>query len=250
MSTKAIPVRVALIDQTGTIARSALDEVAGALSEQVAHDFAPVWHVNATVGVYTEQQPGMWTILIQRTLDDPNALGYHTDDHNQPISYVELTRDWPATVSHELLEMLADPWGSRMHGARLPWGVEDQYERFGLAHESTHVSYLLEVCDPPEATSYEVGGVELSDFVHPHWYRTNAPPGYDFSQAGGCKIQREVAEGGYVSFCNPKTGEWYQIFNHRGQLQISDLGKFDKTADAVLRQFTDRKAREFRGRDT
>ena len=244
----AIPVHIALVDATGRIDQADLAAVAGALNEQVLADFAPVWHVRASVGAYTSVPPATWQIVIQAKLDEPGALGYHTDDvHNQPISYVALTRDWTATVSHECLEMLADAFGNRMHAARLPKGLEPAYEQFGLKHESSRVHYLVEVCDPCEATSYEVGGVPLSDFLLPTWYRTWPPaPGVAYSKVGGCTEPRQVASGGYVSFCNSE-GNWYQCMNDGG-LQVEDLGKFDRTKYATLREFSDSCARARRAR--
>lgn len=239
----AIPVHVGLVDDTGRIPPNVLAMVAGALNEQVAADFAPVWHVRATVGAYRAQDvtPGLWQIRIQRQLDDPNALGYHTDTNGQPISYVDDVQDWPAVASHELLEMLADPFGFRMHQARLPKGMDEHWKDLGLKHPTSRVSYLLEVCDPPEATSYEVGGVELSDFVTPHWYRTNPPVDGRYSHAGGVRYPREVAHGGYVSFC--VGDEWFQVFNWTGQLELQSLGRFASNDHRSLRAWTDHCAR-------
>jgi hypothetical protein len=248
-----IPVHVALVDDTHSLKASELQLAAGALSQQVAMDFAPVWHVAATVGAYEEAPANTWAIRIQAQLDEPGALGYHTDLHNQPVSYVMLTDDWTTTVSHELLEMLADPFGNRMHGARLPivggsklTRLEDHYKDFGLHHASSHVQYLLEVCDPCEATSYEVGGVAVSDFLYPDWYRTN-PPVHPHYSLRGLPAPRAVAPGGYVSFCNPLTGEWYQVFaGSGGAYQVSDLGKFDRAKHGSLREFTDEASRAYR----
>src|SRR5947209_8125733 len=119
MSTAAIPVHVALVDDTGKIKQSELATMAAAMSEQIQHDFAPVWHVRASVGAHTSPPPGTWAVHIKEKLGQRGALGYHTDNHHQPVSFVELTPDWTVTVSHEVLEMLADPWGSRLHSAEL-----------------------------------------------------------------------------------------------------------------------------------
>lgn len=239
----AIPVHVALVDDTQSIDRAALNEVAGALSEQVQADFAPIWHVNATVGAYDKAPDNTWCIRIQAKLDEPGALGYHTDVNHVPVSYVEDTPGWPATVSHELLEMLADPWGSRLHRARLPQGIEHQAEQLGLHSEHSFVHYLLEVCDPCERMSYEVGGVPLSDFLHPTWYRSNPTPQPSYSQAAGCIYPRQVAAGGYVSFA--VGNHWWQVFEVSGALQLNDLGVFDGQT-STLREWTDREARKHR----
>lgn len=243
MSTKAIPVHVALVDDTGKLGALVLAELAGALNEQIQSDFAPVWGVAATVGAYPAAPPGTWAVHIQEKLDQPGALGYHTDVHNQPIAYVQLDGGVTVTVGHETLEMLADPWGNRMHAAHLPSGVD--YTQFGLRSARSPVQYLLEVCDPCEETSYEVGGVQVSDFLLPGWYRTSPAKALAYSHAGGCSAPRQVADGGYVSFAVP-SGEWFQIFNESGSLQVQDLGHFDKTAFGSLREWADSCAREHR----
>jgi hypothetical protein len=244
--TTAIPVHVALVDETGEIDPADLARCAGSLNEQVQSDFAPAWKVAATIGAYPEAPPATWAVHIQKKLDQPGALGYHTDDQNQPVSYVEKTDSWTVTVSHETLEMLGDPYGSRPHGARLPPGLEDRYADFGLPSATSRVSYLLEVCDPCEATSYEVGGVELSDFLLPGWYRTSPAKSPAYSQVGGCSEPRQVADGGYVSFSNPVSHQWYQVFNRGGTMQVSELGKFDKSHYGSVREWTDEGARRFR----
>lgn len=247
MSTAAIPVHVALVDKTGKIKRAALDKVAGALNEQVQADFAPVWKVKASVGSYSQAPAGTWAVIIENKLDAPGALGYHTDVNGQPVSYVEYASDWPVTASHETLEMLADPFGNRMHSARLPEAVEDQWSyTFGLKTLRTHVHYLLEVCDPCEETSYAVGGVKLSDFLLPPYYRSTRSGMFDCSHANGVKTPREVADGGYVSFMGPDN-VWFQVFAQGGGYQVQKLGTFDKSYGS-LRAFADAKAREYRSK--
>lgn len=244
----AIPVHVALVDDTNSIAAADMAAMSAALNEQIQADFVPIWHVRATVGVFPNDASiphGQWAIHIQKQLDQPGALGYHTNETNQPVSFVEQTDTTSVTVSHELLEMLADPWGSRMHPALLPEGTEGQFQQFGLSYERQRVWYLLEVADPCEQTSYEVGGVAVSDFLLPAWYRSS-PMGQDmYSRVNGCTAPRQVADGGYVSFAN-QSGEWFQVFNQGGTLQTNDLGNFDKASHGSLREWVDQAAREHR----
>ncbi|MEA2255584.1 MAG: hypothetical protein QOG35_1629 [Solirubrobacteraceae bacterium] len=240
-----IPVHIALVDDTASIEHQTLAEVAGALNAQIQQDFAPVYRVAATVGAYPRAPANTWAVHIKRQLDEPGALGYHADAHNQPFARVELTDGWPATVSHEVLEMLADPFGNRLHGGRVPQGID--HHDVGLPRFTSHVSYLLEACDPCEATSYEVGGVALSDFLVPAgWYRANPAPGHAYSHAGGCTQPRQVADGGYVSFAHGPS--WFQVFNEAGALQLQSIGTFNRGLYASLREFTDYHARTFRAR--
>lgn len=246
MSVGAIPVHIALVDESGQVTLEELQSLAGSLNEQIQRDFAPIWNVKASVGAYTKAPPATWAVIIQKALDQPGALGYHTDNANQPVAYVEYQpgpNGYTVTVSHEALEMLADPYGSRMHGALLPEGISPQ--QVGMTDPSQQVQYLLEVCDPCEETAYLVGGNELSDFLLPAWYYTAPQAGACYSCQGGCTQPRQVVNGGYVSFGNP-SGEWWQAFNENGQLSVQDLGTFDNSRYNSIREWTDEKAREYR----
>jgi hypothetical protein len=235
----SLPIHVALVSDDGRVGPDELAHVAGALNRQVQEDFAPVWHVRATVGAYPSLPAGTWGIHVVSALDDPGALGFHTDDHFQPLAYVLHDDAWTVTASHELLEMLADPWGSRFHGGRLPHGIERRFAEFGLKSTRSHVSYLVEVCDPPEAWSYDVGGVAVSDFITPRFYDVGAV-GVPYSHMGRL-ASRGVGVGGYVSF--HVRGVWWQVFNRRGGLEVRELGRFDRSSWGSVREWTDHMAR-------
>ncbi|HEX5147372.1 MAG TPA: hypothetical protein VFV85_10125 [Conexibacter sp.] len=238
MSTAAIPVHVALVDATGTIDDDELAQVAGALNEQVQADFAPVWRVAATVGAYPRASVGTWRIELRDGLDQPGAAGYHADAHKQPYALVDAQAgDWHQTASHELLEMLADPWGARFHTAAAPKG---------WSGASRRVRYLLEVCDPPEVVGYEVGGVQMSDFILPAFYRSARRGALAaYSHTGAIREPLQVIDGGYVSFVDPATDEWWQRFVSGDRVQDVNQGRADLGA-MTPREWVDAKAREVR----
>jgi hypothetical protein len=95
-------------------------------------------------------------------------------------------------LSHELLEMLADPW--------INW----------CAQGSDGKIYALEVCDAVEADrlGYEIDGVLVSDFVTPSWFEPTPADRIDFKQRIGKSL--ELAAGGYISVLNAG-GQWKQI---------------------------------------
>jgi hypothetical protein len=237
MSTAAIPVHVALVDLSGTIDASELAQVAGALNEQVQADFTPHWKVAATVGAYPSVPEGTWRIELQDGLDEPGAAGYHSDKHRQPFAKVDLSAgDWTVTASHELLEMLGDPWGSRLHTAAALQDWEGQSKR---------VRYLVELCDPCERITYQVGGVTVSDFLLPAFYRSSKrgwTSGY--SQTGALTEPLEILDGGYISFLDPQTGSWWQRFVVNGEVRDRQLGEASETG--TLREWMDEQARTFR----
>lgn len=183
------------------ISPSELAQVAGALQKQVTRDLTPAWQLPATVVSQPDpkQVPqGYWPITVASDIQEPGALGYHSDDHNQPFSLVEYDRNWATTCSHELLEMLGDPFGSRMI-------VGDS-----LIPEQGRVQYLLELCDPCEAFTYGVDGVQLSDFLLPAYHQPFSRPQTAYSFTGKLQSAHEVAPGGYLSWFVPSTREWWQ----------------------------------------
>jgi hypothetical protein len=237
VSNSAIPVHVALVDKTGTVSAGDLAEVAGALNEQVQADFAPVWRVSATVGAYPTAPPHTWRVELVDDTGEPGALGFHTDDHHQPYALVDVGGEWTVTASHELLEMLGDPWGNRLHTAATLPGWDGS--------PSTRLRYLVELCDPCEAFSYPVGGVPVSDFLLPSFYRSspNAVGGY--SHLGRLTEPLEVADGGYISMIDPATGHLWQRFVTGGDRRDVDRGVIDLGAK-MLRTRTDELAQEYR----
>ena len=237
MTTAAIPVHVALVDESGSINASELASVAGALNEQVQADFAPAWKVAATVGAYPSAPPHTWRIELQEGLDEPGAAGYHSDEHHQPFAKVDLTAgDWTVTASHELLEMLGDPWGNRLHtAAALP----------GWSGSSPRVRYLVELCDPCERFNYQVGGVPVSDFLLPAFYRSSRRAVVGYSHTGSLKAPLEVADGGYITFLDPETGDVWQRFVEGGRTEDKNWGPQQLGAKS-LREFADERAREYR----
>src|SRR5207244_12011882 len=72
----------------------------------------------------------------------------------QPYALVLYTQSWSLTASHETLEMLADPWGSRLVGGS------------SIQAGQGRVRYLIEVCDPCEAPRSEEHTSELQSPDH------------------------------------------------------------------------------------
>lgn len=215
--------QVALVSDTTAVTFAQVAQVSAALQKQASRDFEPLWGVKATVDPFEtlEDVPvDYWPVIIKDDIGDPQALGYHQDDHGQPFSLVAATAEWPLTASHECLEMLADPFGSRTVAGAPP---SQATGRAGALHR---VVYLVEVCDPCEAEgqAYSVNNVTVSDFITPHYYDPVATSSVRYSFGGAISEPHQVLDGGYVSFGDPKTNEWFQVVVENGQAQTRSLG--------------------------
>jgi len=236
-----LPHQVALVSETSAVSFSGVARLSASLQKQATRDLEPIWGVRATVDAFEKLEDvpiGYWPIIMRDDIQTPGAAGFHTDDHGQPFSLVQVEPGWPLTASHECLEMLVDPFGNRtVAGAPPPQGdrTVSQLER---------VEYLVEVGDPCEASdfAYSVNRIHLSDFITPHYYDPDGNTGVRYSFRGHVTGPHVVLKGGYVSFGNPITNEWFQIQFFGNQPETVPLGVLN-TAHKSLREAIDARVR-------
>jgi hypothetical protein len=184
-----------------------------ALQIQVNRDFAPLWgtHVRLTTAKDPASVPtGSWYLLITDNPDQAGALGWHDQTGGRPYGEVFVLPAQQGNValstvlSHELLEMLADPWVNSVVQYRDAQGGQN------LAP--------LEVCDPVENDQYDIvttdgARVAVSNFVAPGYFdqTTKAPAQWDFMKKLAGPIPAMTA-GGYISYLPITTGgTWQQL---------------------------------------
>ena len=234
--------KVGLVDMTGEVSESDMAAAAAALNIQVTRDLPQYWTVSATV--YHLPNPhdipqGFWPVMLVKTLP-PGEGGFHMTRHNQPYAKVIVTPnsdEWTVDASHEIVEMLVDPFGNRLQTSQsieIVGGViKDGPARF---------EYLVEACDPCEADAhaYSIDGVMVSDFITPHFYDPGPSPGTRYSFTGAIKAPRQILPGGYISWTDPVSGEMQQILwvNPGEPPQLRTLGP---ASGASLRQFVEQK---------
>jgi hypothetical protein len=66
------------------------------------------------------------------------------------------------TLSHEILEMLVDPWLSNVTFA-------------GAGNPNSATVFLREICDPVAGYTYNIDGVPVSDFTYPQFWMSGFP---------------------------------------------------------------------------
>jgi hypothetical protein len=224
---------IALVADTDAVSAREITRVAAALDKQVTRDFGPLWGVLATVDpVFSlEDVPvGYWPIVLRDRIKAPGADGFHKDRFGQPFARLALTESWSLTASHECLEMLADPFGDRM----IPGP--------SIKRGEGRVSYLVEVCDPPESEefAYTVNDVLVSDFITPSFFDPMKVEGVRYSFTGAVKHPRQVLEGGYISWRNQTNEHIEQLVVRNGKKEFRDLGVWHPSSRSV-REFVDSK---------
>jgi hypothetical protein len=225
-------VHVALVSKAKGISQTTLSRVAGAMQKQVLRDFGPIWNVQASVDSYPTLSSvplGAWPVIVMEQIED-GALGYHVDDHGQPYALVKHTSGWEQTVSHEVLEMLADPFGNRLVAAH------------SVKPGQGRVRYLVEVCDPSEDTQYgyTVNGMIVSDFYTPHFFDPVKNSSVRYSFTGAITAPRTVLRGGYLSWIDPASDHMWQQVWFGASKQFRDLGPVDAKEARALRAHSDR----------
>ena len=139
-----------------------------AIQKQLNEEFKHYWGLGAKLyyappGIAPPKN--MWSLFLLDTSDIAGALGYH-DANSAGIPqgkvFVKTAKNsgakWSITTSHELVEMLVDPWG-----------MTNFFQDFTSGMRRL---VAMECADPVEADKYgyQKDGIWVSNFVTPYWY--------------------------------------------------------------------------------
>lgn len=189
-------IQVALINQSQALSDEQASAIKTALQHQVNQDFLPTWGITAELGLVgqgEEPPAGSWWLVFLDDTDQAGALGYHdlTPDLH-PLSKVFVNTDLEnraapsVTASHELLEMLGNP-----------------YLGDCVVDPRTGRLYAKEVGDAVEADdlAYRKGDVLVSDFVLPAYFDPrHRGKAESLSFKGNVTEPFSLARGGYLSY--------------------------------------------------
>jgi hypothetical protein len=233
--------QLGLVDMTGQIDVDLVHSAAIALNLQVTRDLPQFWPVSATVTYLPNPDKipaGIWPVQLVKTLP-PDEGGFHSDKHKQPYAKVIASKadpSWTIDASHEILEMLVDPYGNRMQSS-----VAIEIVRGKIQDGTGQYGYLVEACDPCEDNSYAytINGVAVSDFITPHFYDPMVTSGTRYSFTGAIKGPRQILPGGYISWVNTQIDEWQQLMyvDPSKPPTIQNIGKADSSKS--LREWID-----------
>lgn len=217
-----------------------------AINRQISEDFEPYWSLGARLRLEGKSQAkpskqnlmdmrGDAIIYLWSDSDVEGALGYHArNNQGVPFGFVfteiskRLGESWTTTLSHEALELIADPEVNLLVAGPHP------------ANPKAAVFHWYEMCDAVQSERYKIEGVEVSNFVLPLYFTSGDEAGgrNDFlnrPDAGGPLKSFGVKRGGYVGFFNPQTGQ-HETYALRGdeearrRLEIKGLGQAARRA--------------------
>ena len=193
---------IAVVNQSTVVHDADVQAMVAALQTQVTRDFAPAWGIEASVGFIPKNQTPtqvQWVLAILDNADQAGALGYHDlTPAGLPLGKVFAKTtiadgaQVSVTVSHELLEMLADP---DINLAAEYDDASGRVRRF----------YAYEVADPCEADQfgYMINSVLVSDFVFPAWFESWHKAGSaQFDQQKKISAPFQLLPGGYIGVLN------------------------------------------------
>ncbi len=207
---------VAVVNHSTVVSDTEVAITVDALQRQVTNHFEPHWNAGASLIVVdstaaghamrlrasevVQQLPeGAWLLALLDDSDQATALGYHAlDPKDIPIGKVFARSDqaaglsWTVTASHELLEMLGDPYVS------LSVQIRD---------DGTAVAYETADAVEDDRFGYRIADVLVSDFVYPSWFIAASPGPWDYREH--CTGPLQLLPGGYIGVWTPGKG-WSQ----------------------------------------
>jgi hypothetical protein len=198
----------------GLVDDGALQSAIRAVNRQISEDFQPYWGFGAqlrldatlqrrSAKIKNSELRGDAVLYIRVSPRNAADEGFHTSTFGGvPYGFVyldvsaKLGDEWTITLSHEALELLADPELNLLVQGPHPTRPRRQ------------VFHWFEMCDAVQDENYLVDGVRVSNFVLPPYFTSSRERGgrNDFL---GTKVKGKtlrsfgVNPGGYINFFDP-----------------------------------------------
>jgi len=227
-----------IVNTSETIIKADFDKVIKAIRKQVSQHFSPVWGMNATIKTKMltnkgKQDPSLnkadVILYVGELSDDPdsvdNALGYHSLNYSGiPFGFVftdiaaQTGEHWSVTLSHEVLELVADPDVNLLVTAPHPKNPK----------QWCLLSY--EVCDPVQGDVYQIDGVDVSNFVLPLYFAELPSTTKVDTNYMKLPLERQkVRPGGYLAYFDFQAGKWNNVFGEHAEERAQKKAKMGLT---------------------
>jgi hypothetical protein len=199
---------IAIVNLSTTDKDSVVQTWVNAIQKQLSNDVAKFYGCTSTLVFLPGATPttaipkadGYFGIMDNA--DVAGAYGWHdTGPNNEPVGKA-FTKDAEANgvtvssiVSHEMCECIGD-WNAAT--------IVKGFDETGKPCE-----YYRENCDPVEALSYKIDGIEVSDFITPFWFLDKSTKQLDFMNA----VQKpfQILPGGYMEINYGDANGWTQV---------------------------------------
>jgi len=214
---------ISIVNRSASISDAEVLEVIRAINRQIREDFEPYWSFGATLrlegsdgrvpdGMAAAELRGDAILYLWDQVDLAGALGYHAANYRGiPYGFVftelckQLGELWSVTLSHEALELLADPQTNLLVQGPHP------------VYPERNVFHWFEMCDAVQAQTYAIDGVAVSNFVLPLYFTPSEEPGgrtdfLGYPIPGGRLPSFGISPGGYVGFFDPQLGDFDQAY--------------------------------------
>ena len=256
----------------GQVADDELQTVIRAINRQIQEDFAPYWGMSATLRlegrsvaepetVELADLRGDAVIYLWDEADVDGALGYHYQNNRGiPFGFVftqiakEIGEEWSVTLSHEALELIADPETNLLVMGPHPDSAEKR-----------DVFHWFEMCDAVQAEAYEIDGIPVSNFLLPLYFtgtreedETGARNDFLGRVHDGQTLRSfSINPGGYIGFFDPQIAEHdtYSIQGDRmarrrfeGKLKAKEARRAVRYRSEVVRENLQHRAERAGGR--
>jgi hypothetical protein len=203
---------ICIVNRSKTVTDADVKRVLPALQKQITKQFEPAWGWGANLKFNTKRYD-MQVVIKDRARGGGGFLGYHIKD-NIPITYIfakddiEDAGEYTSTLSHELLEMIADP-------AVNLYAIGKFRDRLGRQRSGL---FGLEVCDPVESNYYKIDGVVVSDWVRPEWFEPEHPKGkMKMDYLGVIDAPFMIALGGYADVLSGS--HWHTLRGRKARVK-------------------------------
>lgn len=205
-ATSAGHYRVIYVRDMSHLTDAQVKDAMTAFQAAIDKDFAPIWHVHAKlvfIGA-AEAPQGSWRIKLEDAVPCLFCAGFHEYTGGNVRAEVSAGKGWQVTFTHELWEMLADPYA----------GASGQDSRLLPVGD---VKYIVETADPVEGDQFAYSRktragryVKISDFVTPEWFDARTADGWVPIRPGGawdfanhCTRPLQILPAGYQLIIKP-----------------------------------------------
>lgn len=210
-----------VINHSSKITIDQLETICTAIKKQMDRDVASYWSYTASFN-FGDPVQGNVKLGIFDQKDASGAAGWHAAQGDQvtiECYYVSTYEDLCTTISHEMLETIAD------YNAQT---IVD-----GFDEEGTPVKAYLEIADPVEDDSYDVDGIQVSNFASPGWFSMPAHGGTPDSRTDYMEKTRkawDIAPGGYMQYSYDGGKTWQDVEERKKFDELSGTRKAKRAA--------------------